>query len=70
LEKGIYTIDLCTKQNTALTKEIKSLLEADADLMQKKAETEAHPAARNISPTTQCFLDNYSILTTEEKNRL
>ena len=36
LEKGIYTIDMFTKRNTALTKEIKSLLEAEADLIQKK----------------------------------
>ena len=71
LEKGIYTIDMFTKRNTALTKEIKSLLEAEADLIQKKeAGTEAHQAAMDIIPTTQHILDNYDILTTEEKNRL
>ena len=71
LEKGIYTIDMFTKRNTALTKEIKNFLEAEADLMQKKeAGTEAHQAAMDIIPTTQHILDNYDILTTEEKNRL
>lgn len=71
LEKGIYTIDMFTKRNAALTKEIKSLQEAEADLVLKKeAGTEAHQAALDIIPATQHILDNYDILTTEEKNCL
>lgn len=71
LEKGIYTIDMFTKRNAALTREIKSLQEAEADLIQKKeAGTEAHQAALDIISATQHILDNYDILTTKEKNRL
>lgn len=52
-------------------REIKRLQEAEADLTQKKeAGTEAHQAALDIIPATQHNLDNYDILTTEEKNRL
>ena len=71
LEKGIYTIDMFTKRNAALSREIKNLQEAEADLLQKKeAGAEANQAAMDIIPTAQHILDNYDILTTEEKNRL
>jgi phosphoenolpyruvate synthase/pyruvate phosphate dikinase len=71
LEKGIYTIDMFTKRNTALSREIKNLQEAEADLLRKKeAGAEANQAAIDIIPTAQHILDNYDILTTEEKNRL
>ena len=71
LEKGIYTIDMFTKRNASLSREIKNLQEAEADLLRKKeAGTEADQAAMDIIPTAQHILDNYDILTTEEKNRL
>ena len=71
LEKGIYSIDMFTKRNAALSREIKNLQEAEADLLRKKeAGAEADQAAMDIIPTAQHILDNYDILTTEEKNRL
>ena len=71
LEKGIYTIDMFTKRNASLSREIKNLQEAEADLLRKKeAGAEADQAAMDIIPTAQHILDNYDILTTEEKNRL
>ena len=36
LEKGIYTIDMFTKRNASLSREIKNLQEAEADLLRKK----------------------------------
>ena len=59
------------KRNAALSGEIKGLQEAEADLMLKKeVGTEVHKAALYIIPATQHILDNYDILTTEEKKRL
>ena len=59
------------KRNTALSREIKNLQKAEADLLRKKeAGAEADQAAMDIIPTAQHILDNYDILTTEEKNRL
>ena len=59
------------KRNAALSREIKNLQEAEADLLRKKeAGAEANQAALDIIPTTQHILDNYDALTTEEKNRL
>ena len=60
-----------TKRNAALSREIKNLQEAEANLLRKKeADAEANQAALDIIPTTQHILDNYDALTTEEKNRL
>ena len=71
LEKGIYTIDMFTKRNAALSREIKNLQETEADLLRKKASgAEANQAVMDIIPTAQRILDNYDILTTTEKNRL
>lgn len=71
LEKGIYSIEMFTKRNLSLSQEIKQLQEAEADLMQKADDgAEANKAALDIIPTTQHILDNYDILTVEEKNRL
>lgn len=36
LEKGIYTIDMFTKRNLALTKEIKQLRASEEDLLKRK----------------------------------
>lgn len=71
LEKGVYTIDMFTKRNTALSKEIISLQATEADLMRKQESgAKANQASIEIIPTTQHILDNYDHLTTEEKNRL
>lgn len=71
LEKGVYTIDMFTKRNATLAREIKMLQESEADLMQKKESgTQANQAAMEIIPTTQHILDNYDVLTIAEKNRL
>ena len=66
-----FTIDMFTKRNAVLSREIKNLQEAEANLLRKKeAGAEANQAAMNIIPTAQHILDNYDILTTTEKNRL
>lgn len=71
LEKGIYTIDMFQKRNAALSKEIARLQDAEEKLMRKRESGEqANQAAFDIIPATQHILDNYAILTTEEKNRL
>ena len=38
LEKGVYTIDMFTKRNASLTKEIKQLQSAEADLLRQQNE--------------------------------
>ena len=38
LEKGVYTIDMFTKRNTSLSKEIKQLQLAEADLIRQQNE--------------------------------
>ena len=61
----------CWIPDAALSREIKNLQEAEADLLRKKeVGAEANQAAMDIIPTAQHILDNYDILTTEEKNRL
>ena len=71
LEKGVYTIDMFTKRNATLSREIKKLQESEAELMRKKESgSQANQAAREIIPTTQHILDNYDVLTIAEKNRL
>ena len=59
------------KRNAALSKEIARLQDAEEKLMRKRESGEqANQAAFDIIPATQHILDNYAILTTEEKNRL
>lgn len=71
LEKGIYTIEMFTKRNTNLAREIQKLQTIESDLLKKREEgSQADKAALAIIPTTQHILDNYSILTAAEKNRL
>ena len=71
LEKGVYTIDMFTKRNATLAREIKKLQESEAELMRKKESgSQANQAAMEIIPTTQHILDNYDVLTIAEKNRL
>ena len=71
LEKGVYTIDMFTKRNASLTKEINQLQSAEADLLRQQSEgSQKKQATVQIIPTTQHILDNYPILTVAEKNRL
>ena len=71
LEKGVYTIEMFTKRNATLAREIKKLQESEAELMRKKESgSQANQAAMEIIPTTQHILDNYDVLSIAEKNRL
>ena len=71
LEKGIYTIDMFTKRNLALAKEIKQLQESEEDLLkQKNADNQQETIHVQIIPAAQHILESYPLLTVEEKNRL
>ena len=71
LEKGVYTIDMFTKRNTSLSKEIKQLQRAEADLMRQQSEqSQKEQQVAQIIPTTQHILESYPLLEIEEKNRL
>lgn len=71
LEKGVYTIDMFTKRNASLSKEIKQLQLAEADLLRQQSEgSQKEQRAAQIIPTTQHILESYPFLGTEEKNRL
>ena len=71
LEKGVYTIDMFTKRNATLSKEIKKLQTSEAELIRKQETgSKEKQAAMDIIPTTQQILNNYDVLTIAEKNRL
>ena len=71
LEKGVYTIDMFTKRNTALAKEIQQLQSAEADLLRQQSESsQKKQETVQIIPTTQHILESYPLLTPAEKNRL
>ena len=71
LEKGVYTIDMLTKRNASLAKELKQLQSAEADLLrQQGAGDQKKQSTARIIPTTRHILESYSILSLEEKNRL
>lgn len=71
LEKGIYTIDMFTKRNPALVKEIKQLQKSEEDVLkQKNAENQQETIHAQIIPAAQHILESYTLLTVEEKNRL
>lgn len=71
LEKGVYTIEMFTKRNSSIANEIKKLQNAEADLLsQQRTGMQKKDAATQIIPTTQHILENYSMLSTIEKNRL
>lgn len=71
LEKGVYTIDMFTKRNASLVKEINQLQIAEADLLRQQNESsqKKHETVQ-IIPTTQHILESYPILSPAEKNRL
>ena len=71
LEKGVYTIDMFTKRNTSLSKEIKQLQLAEADLIRQQNEkNQKEQQVAQIIPTTQHILESYPLLEIEEKNRM
>ena len=71
LEKGIYTIDMFTKRNAALSKEIKQLQISEAELLRQQAEgNQKSQSTSQIVPVTQQILASYPILTPLEKNQL
>ena len=71
LEKEIYTIDVFTKRNSALTKEMHELQKKEADLLnQHSEENREKQVSSQIIPTTQHILGNYSRLNVQEKNQL
>jgi len=71
LEKGVYTIDMFTKRNTTLSKEIRQLQIAEADLLRQQGEgDQKKQASTQIIPTTQHILDSYPSLSPAEKNQL
>ena len=71
LEKGIYTVEMFTRRNAAIQKDIQKLEETKAELMEKQTELEEiNRTALEIIPTTQSILDNYDILNPAQKNAL
>ena len=71
LEKGIYTIEMFTKRNLALEKEIKQLQASEEDLLRQKGEGQKKETAHSqIIPAAQQILESYPILSMAEKNRL
>ncbi len=70
LEKGIYTVDMFTKRNAALTKEIKQLQFSEADLLKQRGNGDDKKVGAQFIPTAQHILDSYPSLTVEEKNQL
>lgn len=71
LEKGVYTVEMFTKRNDTLTKEIQKQQAAEADLLRKQSShKEMKNAEAEIIPTTQHILDSYPRLSVLEKNSL
>ena len=70
-EKGVYTVEMFTKRNDTLTKEIQKQQAAEADLLRKQsAHKEMKNAEAEFIPTTQHILDSYPRLSVLEKNSL
>lgn len=71
LRKLGYSVEMFSKRNTALSKEIEQLRESETDLLRQKSEgNKRNRAAAELIPTTQHILDSYDALTVEEKNSL
>ena len=71
LEKGTYTVEMFTKRNDLLQKEMKKLQQSEKDIMNKQsAAREKRSTEEKIIPTTQHILDSYDQLTATEKNEL
>lgn len=71
LEKGIYTVEMFSKRNETLTREMRKLQESEADLQKKqKTKNGEKKAVEELIPTTQRILDSYPHLSVTEKNSL
>lgn len=71
LEKGIYTVEMFSKRNASLAKEIKQLQTSEADLLRQQSEgDEKKRTSSQLIPTAQHILEHYSLPSVEEKNRL
>ena len=71
LEKGVYTVEMFTKRNDTLTREMHRLQESKADLEKRQAAKGSEKkAAEELIPTTQRILDSYPHLSVTEKNSL
>ncbi|MBQ3215180.1 MAG: hypothetical protein IJB11_03580, partial [Oscillospiraceae bacterium] len=58
-------------RNTSLTKEIKQLQSAEADLLRQQGDgDQKKQATAQIIPTAQHILESYPLLTPAEKNQL
>lgn len=71
LEKGVYTVEMFTKRNDTLTREIQKQQAAEADLLKRQSShKEMKNAEAEIIPTTQHILDSYPRLSVLEKKQL
>ena len=71
LEKGIYTVEMFTKRNDVLAKEIRTLQKQEKDLMQQQSlEKSSQDQNAEIIPATQHILESYPKLSVLEKNAL
>ena len=71
LEKGIYTVEMFSKCNETLTREICKLQKAEADIQKKQTVKNGEKkAVEELIPTTQRILDSYPHLSVAEKNSL
>ena len=71
MEKGIYSVEMFSRRNAALSSEIKQLQKSELDLrQQKREENKRDLAAAELIPATQHILDSYPVLTVEAKNDL
>lgn len=71
LEKGIYSVEMFAKRNTVLSAEIQKLRSSEAELIQQQcAGAKKKKTSLQIIPATQHILDNYHLLSIEEKNQL
>ncbi|MCD8336220.1 MAG: recombinase family protein [Lachnospiraceae bacterium] len=71
LEKGIYTVEMFTKRNDVLSRELRDLRASEADLLRKRESKEdGQNAEKEIIPAAQKLLDSYQQLTILEKNKL
>ena len=62
LEKGVYTIDMFTKRNASLGKEINQFQSAEADLLRQQSESsQKKQETVQIIPTTQHILESYRV---------
>lgn len=71
LETGVYTVHMFAQRNEKLQEEIDKLTTAKQNLLEEiKKQESKNKQSIDIIPKTQHLLDNYDILTPQEKNDL